>query len=297
MPPPPCARRNPTPRRLRRRPGQAQPDRAAHGAAVALGRRHGDRALARPFQGRGRDPPSRRVFQQFGWLNTVRGNLKTSLGGACHAFNFAKYGRRYLATFAYRFNRRSDRAPCPCAFCQPPPPPGSARKSGYRWLKQIANQDMSASEGPARQDRRLCQHPGGLAVCANESVTLEKLQGPLTVAVRTGIDRRCGHHALCVRDWSRLSYRHRHMPDTCAVSRTRRMPATTCKPASSPATATASRPPRWHISRPAGQGPHRRGGRGHHPSGGPRLCQRPLAHLMDREGDSAGTVLPTDPGG
>lgn len=43
---------------------------------------------------------------EFHWINTLLGNLKTSLGGAYHAFNFAKYGLRYLATFAYRFNRR-----------------------------------------------------------------------------------------------------------------------------------------------------------------------------------------------
>lgn len=45
---------------------------------------------------------------EFGWINTVLGNLKTSLGGAYHAFGFAKYGTRYLAAFAYRFNRRFD---------------------------------------------------------------------------------------------------------------------------------------------------------------------------------------------
>jgi hypothetical protein len=43
---------------------------------------------------------------EFSWINTVVGNLKTSFGGAYHAFNFAKYGSRYLAAFAYRFNRR-----------------------------------------------------------------------------------------------------------------------------------------------------------------------------------------------
>lgn len=43
---------------------------------------------------------------EFSWVNTVLGNLKTSFGGAYHAFDFAKYGTRYLATFAYRFNRR-----------------------------------------------------------------------------------------------------------------------------------------------------------------------------------------------
>lgn len=43
---------------------------------------------------------------EFRWINTILGNLKTSLGGAYHAFDFAKYGTRYLAAFAYRFNRR-----------------------------------------------------------------------------------------------------------------------------------------------------------------------------------------------
>jgi hypothetical protein len=41
---------------------------------------------------------------EFSWVNTVLGNLKTSFGGGHHAFDFAKYGARYLATFAYRFN-------------------------------------------------------------------------------------------------------------------------------------------------------------------------------------------------
>ena len=43
---------------------------------------------------------------EFSWVNTLLGNLKTSLGGAYHAFDFAKYGERYLGAFAYRFNRR-----------------------------------------------------------------------------------------------------------------------------------------------------------------------------------------------
>lgn len=47
---------------------------------------------------------------QFKWVNTVVGNLKTSLGGAYPAFDFAKYGTRYLGAFAYRFNRRFDLA-------------------------------------------------------------------------------------------------------------------------------------------------------------------------------------------
>ena len=39
-------------------------------------------------------------------MKTVLGHLKTSFGGACQAFDFAKYGACYLAAFAYRFIRR-----------------------------------------------------------------------------------------------------------------------------------------------------------------------------------------------
>ena len=43
---------------------------------------------------------------QFRWVNTLLGNLKTSLAGTYHAFNFSIYANRYLAEFQYRFNRR-----------------------------------------------------------------------------------------------------------------------------------------------------------------------------------------------
>ena len=34
------------------------------------------------------------------------GGLKTSFSGTFHAFNFAKYARRYLGGYFFRFNRR-----------------------------------------------------------------------------------------------------------------------------------------------------------------------------------------------
>ena len=49
-----------------------------------------------------------RDLPEFKWVNTVMGNLKTSLAGAFHALKYGKYGQRYLAAFAYRFNRRFD---------------------------------------------------------------------------------------------------------------------------------------------------------------------------------------------
>ena len=53
----------------------------------------------------GRKPKDLPEFQ---WINTVLGNLKTSLSGSYHAFDFRKYAARYLAAFSYRFNRRFD---------------------------------------------------------------------------------------------------------------------------------------------------------------------------------------------
>jgi transposase-like protein len=49
-----------------------------------------------------------RDLPEFAWVNTVLGNLKTTLAGAHHAFNYRKYVAHYLAAFAYRFNRRFD---------------------------------------------------------------------------------------------------------------------------------------------------------------------------------------------
>lgn len=49
-----------------------------------------------------------RDLPEFKWVNTVLGNLKTTLSGAFHALNYRKYAARYLAAFAYRFNRRFD---------------------------------------------------------------------------------------------------------------------------------------------------------------------------------------------
>jgi hypothetical protein len=42
----------------------------------------------------------------FHWVNTVLGNLKTSLSGAYHSFGFNQYAERYLGAIAYRFTRR-----------------------------------------------------------------------------------------------------------------------------------------------------------------------------------------------
>jgi hypothetical protein len=53
----------------------------------------------------GRKP---RDMTQFLWVNTVLGNLETTLAGACLSLKYSKYAAHYLAAFAYRFNRRFD---------------------------------------------------------------------------------------------------------------------------------------------------------------------------------------------
>lgn len=45
---------------------------------------------------------------QLRWVNTLLGNLKTSIAGTYHSFDHARYAQRYLAEFCYRFNRRFD---------------------------------------------------------------------------------------------------------------------------------------------------------------------------------------------
>lgn len=42
----------------------------------------------------------------FHWINTILGNIKTSISGTYHAFKFRKYAYRYLSETQYRFNRR-----------------------------------------------------------------------------------------------------------------------------------------------------------------------------------------------
>lgn len=47
-----------------------------------------------------------RELPEFKWVNTILGNLKTTLSGAHKAFKYGKYAKSYLGAFAYRFNCR-----------------------------------------------------------------------------------------------------------------------------------------------------------------------------------------------
>jgi len=72
---------------------------ACFGAVTEAGCTHQPTVMA------GRKPKD---VPEFRWINTIVGNLKTSLSGCYHAFAFRKYATRYLAAFSYRFNRRFD---------------------------------------------------------------------------------------------------------------------------------------------------------------------------------------------
>ena len=50
----------------------------------------------------------RRDLAQFLWVNTVLGNLKTTLAGAYHSLKHREYAALYLGAFAYQFNRSLD---------------------------------------------------------------------------------------------------------------------------------------------------------------------------------------------
>lgn len=53
---------------------------------------------------------------------------------------------------------------------------------------------------------------------ANDKTSLQILQEPLTAAAHEGIALHCDHYALCIHDWSRLSYKHINKPDTYKVT-------------------------------------------------------------------------------
>jgi hypothetical protein len=71
------------------------------------------------------------------------GNLKTSLGGSYHAFNFAKYGTRYLSAFVYRFNRRFHLDTLPMHLRVPPLTLNRVLQLGFAKLKNLANQEKN----------------------------------------------------------------------------------------------------------------------------------------------------------
>lgn len=87
---------------------------ACFGAVTTAGCEH------RPTVMVGRKPKD---VPQFKWINTILGNLKTSLSGCYHSFDFRKYAARYLAEFCYRFDLRTlpQRLLIAAAACTPQP--------------------------------------------------------------------------------------------------------------------------------------------------------------------------------
>ncbi len=83
---------------------------------------------------------------EFLWINTILGNLKTSFGGAYHAFDFAKDGSRYLAGFAYRFNRRFQLNTLSTRLLVAAVARSSSQMSGFGQLKYPVNQVILRNE-------------------------------------------------------------------------------------------------------------------------------------------------------
>lgn len=71
------------------------------------------------------------------------GNLKTSFGGAYHAFDFSKHGIRYLAAFVYRFNRRFHLETLPTRLLVATVAIGPRPATWLRQAEGVANQEIS----------------------------------------------------------------------------------------------------------------------------------------------------------
>ena len=70
--------------------------------------------------------PNAARWVPFTWVNTALGNIKTALAETYHHVS-AKHAQRYLASFAWRFNRRyrldslTERLAYACARTEPHP--------------------------------------------------------------------------------------------------------------------------------------------------------------------------------
>jgi hypothetical protein len=85
-----------------------------------------------PVVAGGRKPSE---LPEFRWVNTVLSNVKTSLSGAYHAFDFSKYAYRYLAAIAYRFNRRFQLSTLPQRLLVAAASTGPRPEAWLRWAE------------------------------------------------------------------------------------------------------------------------------------------------------------------
>ena len=74
----------------------------------------------------------------FKWVNTILGNVKNAISGTYHAFDFEKYGYRYLGEYQYRFNRRFDLASMFSRLCSAC---AKAGKLPEKWLRLSLAED------------------------------------------------------------------------------------------------------------------------------------------------------------
>ncbi len=76
----------------------------------------------------GRKP---KELPMFHWVNTLLGNVKSSLSGAHHAFGYSHYAERYRGAIVYRFNRRFDLHACLTDCWWPRWLPARAQNAGF----------------------------------------------------------------------------------------------------------------------------------------------------------------------
>jgi len=81
--------------------------------------------------------PASAKHPEFWAVNTLLGNLKTSLSGTYHAFGFVKYSHRYLAQVQYLFNRRFNLRSILTRLLR------AASNNGPRTLRQLRSAEQS----------------------------------------------------------------------------------------------------------------------------------------------------------
>ena len=139
----------------------------------------------------------------------------------------------------------------------------------------------------------------------NESVTLQTPQEPLTAAAHEGIETRCDQYGLCLHDWSKISYKHKKKQDTYEVTHStdigydlqsslwvsdrdgeplaplaQRLVSIDGSYATYYEDSEAHLPAKPHLDEVTGCIDHLN----------QQAFQKPLVHVIDREGDSVGHI-------
>ena len=98
------------------------------------------------------------------------------------------------------------------------------KRLSERYVRLVA-EHMNSSEGISAGLKALPDKISSFASTqaawrfyANDKVSLQTLQEPLTAAAHEGVAAHCQRYGLCIHDWSRLAYKHENKPDTYAIT-------------------------------------------------------------------------------